>query len=62
MDWNSVANIALCAIGAVLAVVWIVSIVRWDGRTPCEPEDCKTCPYKGADCEEQVKQRKEQPK
>lgn len=62
MDWNSVANIALCAFGTVLAVVWIVSIVRWDGEIPCEPEDCENCPYKGGDCEKQVKQRKENSK
>lgn len=38
---------------AVIAapVIWIVALCKWDGKCPCEPEDCEDCPYSGTGCE-----------
>lgn len=36
--------IGLAAFIVVLAV-WIYSLVNWDGKKHCKPEDCDSCPF-----------------
>ena len=47
---DSIANIVLLAIYVFANAVWIISLTKWDGKKPCIPEDCETCPYKSPDC------------
>lgn len=56
---EAAANMLLIVIGLVCGVIWIVSLVNWDGKCPCKIEDCQTCPYGGA-CEHQDELRKKQ--
>ena len=28
-----------------LMIFWIVKLTKWDGKCPCKPGDCETCPY-----------------
>ena len=42
---EAIANLALFILGTGLVVVWIVSLVQWDGKG-CDPneQDCNRCP------------------
>ena len=36
----------LCGVLIIAAVVfWIHCLCEWDGTRPCQPEDCKNCPF-----------------
>ena len=43
---EAIANLALILLGAGTVVVWIASLVQWDGKC-CEPneQDCNSCPF-----------------
>lgn len=49
---EAVLNLLGLAIGIACAVIWIISLAKWDGKG-CKPgEDCETCPFP---CEEYKK-------
>lgn len=40
-------NILLVLGAAGLCIFWVYRLANYDGKIPCRPEDCKTCPYGG---------------
>lgn len=32
-----------------LTFIWVRALVRSDGKKPCKPEDCATCPFPPCD-------------
>lgn len=37
---------ALTGVLSLAAVVaWLVALARWDGSTPCDRSQCKSCPF-----------------
>lgn len=48
---EAIANLALILLGAGTVVIWIASLVKWDGKG-CNPneQDCNSCPFP---CEKQ---------
>lgn len=47
---EAAANLLLVIVSFAVFAIWIVSLAKWDGRRPCEPEDCDRCPYNGTGC------------
>ena len=41
---RTAANILLLIVTVAVHVIWIRSLVEWDG-SPCDAADCKDCPY-----------------
>lgn len=41
---RTAANILLLIVAVAVHVIWIRSLVEWDG-SPCDAADCKDCPY-----------------
>ena len=41
---RTAANILLLIVAVAVHVIWIRSLVEWDG-SPCDAADCNACPY-----------------
>ena len=41
---SAAANFLLLIVAVAVHVIWIRSLVEWDG-SPCDAADCKNCPY-----------------
>lgn len=48
--WAAIINLVPLAVGIAIAVIWIISLAKWDGKCHCNPEDCEDCPYSGTGC------------
>jgi len=44
LKMRTAANILLLIVAVAVHVIWIRSLVEWDG-SPCDAADCKDCPY-----------------
>lgn len=42
---RAIINLLLSASSLAVIVGWIVALIDYDGKKPCSPEDCKTCPF-----------------
>ena len=42
---RAIINLVLSASLLAVIVGWIVALIDYDGKKPCSPEDCKTCPF-----------------
>ena len=42
---TAIANLLLVLLGAAAMVLWIISLVNYDGK--CHGDDCRGCPYEG---------------
>lgn len=49
---EAIINLGIIVLGIVLVTICVISLVKWDGKKSCEPEDCETCPYSGV-CDEE---------
>lgn len=49
---EAIINLGIIVLGIVLVTICAISLVKWDGKKSCEPEDCETCPYSGV-CDEE---------
>ena len=41
---STAANVLLLIVAVAVHVIWICSLVEWDG-SPCDAADCKNRPY-----------------
>lgn len=55
-------NLLLLIVSIAAVTGWIIALCKWDGKCPCQPEDCENCPYSGTGCETEKthKQRKDE--
>ena len=52
---TAIANLISLALGLIVTIVWIASLVQWDGSgEPCDKTQCDTCPFP---CEEHQKNK-----
>lgn len=50
---GAVLNVGAVLLGLALMVIWIHSLVNWDGSCPCDKTQCESCPFP---CEEHQKE------
>ncbi len=54
---GALLNLIPPVIGLACMVIWIINLVKWDGKG-CKPgEDCESCPFP---CEEHEKQNEKE--
>lgn len=60
MIFNAIANLLLLVAGTAVGVIWIKSLIEWDGKVRCDKNQCKYCPYSGScEYENQTEQNQE---
>lgn len=47
---EAIANLILAGLIIVLPIIWIIALVKWDGKCHCDKGECDNCPYQGG-CE-----------
>lgn len=50
----AIVNLILFIVGLACLVLWVVSLVKWDGKYHCDKNECDTCPFP---CKEHDKER-----
>lgn len=45
---EQIANAVLAVLIIAVYTVWVIALVRWDGKCHCDKSGCGTCPYNGA--------------
>uniref|UniRef100_A0AAU8AW85 FeoB-associated Cys-rich membrane protein n=1 Tax=Dulem virus 37 TaxID=3145755 RepID=A0AAU8AW85_9CAUD len=43
-----ITNAVLAVLIIVLHIIWIISLIRWDGKCHCDKSKCSKCPYSGS--------------
>jgi len=47
---EAIFNLLLLLVGVAVGIVWIKSLIEWDGKDRCDKDQCDYCPYSGS-CE-----------
>ncbi len=54
-----ILNLFLATFVIVLGIVWIISLVNWDGKCHCDKTECENCPYRGS-CEHETEEQSDE--
>lgn len=53
---EAIINLILLIVVVACLIIWVVSLVNWDGEYHCDKSECDTCPFP---CKEHDKERNE---
>lgn len=46
---DQILNFVAVVIGLVCVIIWIISLVKWDGKNQCDVSQCDACPFPRCD-------------